>query len=391
MLAHWPPEVRLACLLCRRSLSPQQWEMARELAGAGLDWNYFLRFVEAQKVLPIVSHHACQSLTEMMPPRVCDELRVRAIGYRKRAEAMADELAAILTVLEDAAIVAVPLKGLTLVERIWGDWRLAACDDLDVLVRPNDTQTATETLARCGYRADSKCADGVPRWKLGSDSLWLVRAHGQLPFLIWVDLQTNWWQRRINRSVRTDHLWGQLVGGRFRGANVWYLPDAWNLLTIGLHSLGHLFDSLLCVAELHGLHEVAQEAWPEALRLAGQLGVRPELLLAKEVCDLIMGEHVVERHTVRPLARCLADGPLLVPNSIIARHRLALASRLTIRSKIVYLLTGAFRPQPTDEALIALPPRMRFLYYAIRPIRLAVRYFIHACRGGDTQALRPRD
>ncbi|MBM3334593.1 nucleotidyltransferase family protein [Candidatus Sumerlaeota bacterium] len=232
--------------------------MARELAAANLDWDYFLRFVEPHKALPIVSCHVRQTLSEMIPPRVCDELRLRAIRYGKRAETLSDELAAVLTAFEGAGIAAVPLKGPTLIEHIWGDCRLAACDDLDILVRASDAQTATEVLARCGYHHGKERADGVPRWKLGTSALVVFRDHPMF-FRIWLQLHTPYFLKRcwIGRFGPIEHLWERLRRGRFRGAPVWYLPDDWNLLLIALHSLRHSFVTLLCAAELHGLLETA--------------------------------------------------------------------------------------------------------------------------------------
>ena len=95
MLPHLPPELQLACLLCRRVLSDALCQSARDLVGRGLDWDWFLDVASEHRILPLVSRHLAERLAEMVPARVRSEIGAYVLANSKRAEAMADELAAI--------------------------------------------------------------------------------------------------------------------------------------------------------------------------------------------------------------------------------------------------------------------------------------------------------
>jgi len=375
MLAHLPSGLHFACLLSRPVLSNELCEWARDLARAGLDWDCFLNFVLQQTVFPLVSVHASQALSDVIPPQVRRKLRACALVSSKRSEAMASELVAILTLLGRAGIRAVPLKGPVLIERIWGDSRLSVCQDLDLLVRPDEARRATEILVQRGYRPNDEYLRDFPPWKLASHSLSLLRFH-ELSFPICLDLETTFEYEWFQHTIPADCFWERLERSHFRGVAVWLLPGDWNLVLVGLHALRHLFLRLHWVADVHGLARLCPRPWPKALRLAENMGVREELLLARKVCDVILGEDVVEPEATDPLVRHLAESPFWPPPSRLAEHRLQLAIRRRTRAKIAYLLSGLFRPGPADTALRALPSRLRLAYYIIRPVRLLAKYFI---------------
>jgi hypothetical protein len=375
MLPQLPPELLLACLLYRPVLSDQLCETARNLIRRGLDWNRFLDSVIPHRMFPLVSNHASQALADVTPPRVRSTLRSYAVVNGARADAMANELVAVLTWLEDAGIRAVPLKGPVLIERIWGDCRLMVSHDLDILVRPDDARRAAAILAQHGYRLNDGYLRGFPLWKLGSHSLPLVRSH-ELYFPIRLDLETTLEHDWFKRSALANGFWERLQRRNFRGTSVWLLPDDWIVVLVALHALRHLFQSLHWAGEVYGLMRFCPALRSKASTLAAAMGVREEVQLAQEVCEAILGETMAAPEAMDPLVWRLAYVPFYPPRSRLAEHRLQLAIRRKTRMKIAYILSGLFRPGPGDAALVALPRRWSPTYYLIRPIRLAMKYLV---------------
>lgn len=375
MLAQLPPELHLACLLCRPTLSDAVLESARETVGSGLDWDCFLDFVLWQRIFPLVSQHASGALADAIPPRVRSELRAYAIANGKRADAMANELAAVLLALDNAAIRAVPLKGPVLIERIWGDSRLCVSHDLDILVKADEARRATDVLAKRDYHPDDTYLRGFPSWRFGSHSLPMVRSP-EIAFTMRIDLHTAVASEWIRSPLGADSLWERLQRGEFRGAPIRLLPDDWNLLLVALHALGHSFQALRWAAELHGLMEICGATWPAVLNLAERLRVRDEVVLARKVCDMILGEEIVRPEAASRLLLRLAGGPFGPPPSRLADRRLQVAVRRRMTAKLAYLGSALFRPLPSDVAFLPLPSWLIGAYYLVRPIRLAMKYFL---------------
>jgi hypothetical protein len=376
MLAGLPPESQLGCLLCRAVVLEPVAESARSLVRAGVDWERFLGFAAEQGIFGLLDYHASHTLPDLFPSDIRKRLRATAAVNGRMADELANELVAVLDLLESAGIVAVPFKGPVLIRQIWGDYRLGVYLDLDLLVKPGEARRAAEVLSRRGYISAQARVGVLPAWSQGRDRLELVSPCGRSGYPLRLDLHTRAVPDWIGHPDRADRFWERLQRGEFRGAAIWRLPDDWNLTLVALHALGHLFESLRWVAGFHGLAQVCEGTWPAAQQRAEEIGAGHEVLLARRVCERILDVECAEPTGTDPLVARLAEGPFRPEHNLLERHRLQLALRRTATAKIAYVLSGVFEPRPTDVRVLPLPPLLSPLYFVLRPIRLMAKYFI---------------
>jgi hypothetical protein len=341
MLSHLSSANRLACLLCRPALSENVLEAARSIAGSGVDWDAFFAFVEKEGVFPLIARHAA-AMADIVPVPTRASLLAHTAKLRERSEAMAAELTALLAAFESRGIPAVPVKGPVLAQRIWGDYRLSHSLDLDVLVRREDAPRATEVLLGRGYKTPEHALSRLG-WRLGNWSVVFGRTEGVLfPLVVdlTVALETVW-----IRQSRLRRVWDELERDRFGGREIRVLPDRWSLLLAALHALRHLFHALRWPAVVRGLIALRPEVWEGAVALAGELGLREELILARDVSDAILSEAPVDGGALDPIVRRLAES-MFVPESKWRDAWLQIPIRRRLRSKIAYVLAGALHRKP---------------------------------------------
>lgn len=87
-----------------------------------------------------------------LPADVMDRLERAAVGVAARNMLLAHELAAILRAAAGRGIRCVPLRGLVLAERLYGDITARPMGDLDLLVRREDLSRVTALLETLGFR-----------------------------------------------------------------------------------------------------------------------------------------------------------------------------------------------------------------------------------------------
>lgn len=380
MLEGLAREEQLCCLLCRRSLSDELRERIRDLVSDDFDWNRFVALVTAHRILPLASRHLKETASDLIPADISLTLRANALAMSKRSEMMAEELSRVLALLEDSGIRAVPMKGPVLMERLWGDRRLGDSMDLDVLVSQADHEKATQVLTNEGYVPRAE-APAVPEsFAKGGGPVVLVKDHPTGLQLI-IDLNHTGSEEILTGCMITsDGLWGQLEMTAFMGMQSWTLSDEWNISYLALHVLRHWFTQLHWVAELHNFIHERPNIWPDALECANEAGVHREVAFARRICDLILSEESVSRDQLPAFERQLAEAPFRDHPPEWSWQRLQWACRTGVLEKTVFLLAWPFQPSWIDFQTYPLPRRWHWLYFFLRPFRLARTYIPLAVR-----------
>lgn len=371
MLADLRPEETLCCLLCRSVVSEKTVQAAREVIESGVDWEAFLKYAFRHKVFGFAYHHIAAALNDAVPSDIRLQLKASAVANAKKSEAMGKETASLLAFLADAGVKAVPYKGPVLVERIWGDGNLGAYYDLDIMVPLNALEPAQELLAGRGYAPVSRRTPNLPPGELEREAVPLAREH-EIGFLLPLDLHTRPVPHWIGRPDRADRLWDDLQTVEFRGLRIRVLPDDWNLALLALHVHKHGYLSLHWAAGFYGFLRACPEVWPRALERANEIGARPEVEFARQVCDFVLDEPIAPINNRKRLVLRMAHQPFGQPPYPRKSLRLQMALRRRLGARFAYL----FVPRPIDEGLVRLPSWLRPLHYLVRPIRLLVMYAI---------------
>jgi Uncharacterised nucleotidyltransferase len=137
-----------------------------------------------------------------LAPEAADELlrsRVDASIREHRLHAMALDatLRQVVKALEDSGIPALPIKGTTLADRVYGDTGLRPTMDVDVLVPPAQVGEAVEVLRALGYAAPED-----PPWTGGLPELhYTFESGGAVPARIELHWRVHWAERGFSDEL----------------------------------------------------------------------------------------------------------------------------------------------------------------------------------------------
>jgi hypothetical protein len=289
----------------------------------------------------------------------------------------------LLTVFESHDIPAIPYKGPHLASSVYGNLAYRQFSDLDILVRKRDVPKVRELIMSQGYR---------PLFNLSpvQEAAHLQR-HREFPFQgqengMLVEIQWRIEARYFSFGVDFDYLSPRLEPASLGGKKILTISAPDLLLILCVHSAKHLCPRLgwICdVAELIRRHN--QMDWEEIIKRARSLQGERFLFLGIRLANLLSGvplpKEILERAVSYPKIEAYSlyvrrqlfreDSNLLRTLQDISFH-LSLSERPSDR--IRYILDLAITPTIPDWRFVALPDPLSFLYYLVRPMRLAGKY-----------------
>ncbi len=314
--------------------------------------------------------------------RASAELNQASRGTALRNLHLAGELVSLLELFEANGVPAVPLKGPVLAVVLYGDIALRECRDLDILVGRPDAGRAKELLLSRGYRVESLLEPRSDTMLLGSGYHYpLYRDDGLAVELHWALAP-----REFPYPLDADEVWTRLRPVPLGGRVVYTLGPEDLLLFLCAHGAKHCWwrpQWIRDVAELIG-REGALD-WGTIARRARARGAERMLLLglwlAYDLLDAPVPESLVARARAEPTVRALADdvrarlaATYQVPLEPLRGHLFHLRVRERWRDRARYAWYVVTTPSTSDWRLVRLPASLHFLYYLVRPLRLAVKY-----------------
>jgi len=145
-------ERRLLITCARLELESEHEDRVRELVRGPLDWGSVLFYARLHSVAPLLHHHLKRLAA---PEAIPTDARRRLLALYQRAayqnRVFAAENAAIAEALEHRGVPIIVLKGLPLVELVYGSLAMRPLIDLDLLVHCAVASDADAVLRRCGY------------------------------------------------------------------------------------------------------------------------------------------------------------------------------------------------------------------------------------------------
>ena len=279
-------------------------------------------------------------------------------------------------------IPALPFKGPTLAVLVYGDVGRRPCRDLDILVHGPDLGRAKKLLLSRGYRI---------RWPVRQEHEAaflatqfhhrLVRDDGAIVELHWA-----FGPAEFPCPLDSDEAWSNVQPVRLGARVVHTLGTEDLLLYLCAHGAKHgwaRFEWICDVAQLarreSGLEwdGITARAYARGCERTVLLG----LLLARDLLEAPVPEPLLARAradaTVRSLARLvqsrLFTDPATAEDPWNARvFQLRVLERW--RDRVHFILRLTFTPSLGDWELVRLPAVLSFLYYLIRPVRIAVKF-----------------
>jgi Uncharacterised nucleotidyltransferase len=350
------------------------------IAAGPVDWDAAVRLGIRHGLGPLMHRHL--SRFEMPVPKpAAAALWARAQLVAERNGRRIAELVAIARDLHAQGVPFLPFKGPALAARAYGDVSLREFNDLDLLVAPADVPQARRILEKRGYS---------PRTALDAvrDELWmrsgscyelpLANERGDLVELQW----------RANPDVgipptEEPGWWASAQTHRFEGVDICVMAREEEMLALLVHGSKHSWASIDWLVDVAELTRTPGFPWQRLMALArdhaaerrAALGLR----LAHDLLELPLPDEVAgfaRRARIDAVASGIVASLLksryVQPSPIrVLRAELALCDSWSRR---VARIAGLARPTPGDWQWTRLPRRLAFLYWVLRPARLALKY-----------------
>jgi hypothetical protein len=354
-----PQPERVLWCLSRRTLTQTAKDELSALAH-GLDqagWRHLLALAQMHGVAPLAFQHLAQTdLLGSIPSPIASafkETYIRTLINNRRMQTVFREVAGALTA---AGIPVMPLKGLALAQRYYGDLALRPMTDLDLLVSRQNIPLAASVLRRLGFRAADGMGSPSGFYALTSAVVVYARSHS-------LSIEVHWelFGRQVYRpSLPASAAWSHALDMRVFDQRVRYLHPRDEIWYLCVHAaIEHHLERLIWLVDIAELVDALPASWDwhRFARETSAAGVALPVVAALGYCCAHLGlavpsdalEHLyAAAEAPQELARCVrAQADLLSAEWI----QMAAASVRGPREAAIFL-RGVLAPRrATLEAL----------------------------------------
>lgn len=288
------PEVDLLLSCARTQISRQLSDRIRAAVQKDVDWIAVIRLAMRHDVMPLLYRNLQRVCPDSVPGNIFGPLGVR---YRERAmEAgcRAEELVRILSLFEAQGIPAVPYKGPTLAQRLYGDLSLREFGDLDIMILERDVPRAQDLIRCHGYNfAYLKNADRLAAYVRANRELQFRRFDGKALELHW-----RFAMRQACVGQDPERFLQRLERISLAGAQVPSLPLEVYFLILSMHATKHKWRQLKLICDVAEILGQPGLDWQYVLREADDLGLKRMLavgiLLAEDPLEVVAPAELVQ-------------------------------------------------------------------------------------------------
>lgn len=315
-------EIALLLACTRAHLDPATASRVRELASAVSDWPALVDLAHRHRLVPLLYTHLRAVADDIVPPRAFAVLRDEFTANAARNLALAVELLAVTELLHSQGIRALPYKGPTLAQCIYGSLATRQMKDVDVLVRPADVGRALALLATRGYAPVTRPLPGAGRLGLEYQCVLTRPTDSTIIEVHWSVVP-----RTMAPPVTLDQLWPNRLHTAMLGRTLPSPSHEDMLVILCIHGAKHRWARLewICgVAELlrsKPLDWVKVEVRAERWRATRML--RTGLLLAADLLGAPVPDGVAsmagQDARAVALARSVLDGLFIDEEAIVER------------------------------------------------------------------------
>jgi hypothetical protein len=376
------PEHELLLCMARTRGAQAQAGRAQEVLRGGIDWPAVLMTALDHGVMPLLYKNFPVLGPETAPASFLSDLRALYLANTYRNLSLTRELLNVLAMLESVGVPVVAYKGPVLAMVAYGDTSLRQFSDLDLLVSRLDLGKVKVLLKSEGYGASYTL---TPRQE---------RAHLARTCELGFDLPDPRVYLDVHWRFAADYLGGGpdegLALARRRRVNMGNatapsLDPEDMLLVLCVNGAFHLWSRLLMVCDVAELIETHQGwDWAGLIERARSQGLLRMLLLgvslAAELLEAPVPWEVSGLATRDPAVGALRASvmrglflPKTAEPSLLETSRFQLRALDGRRARVDYCWIRSVAPTVQDWQWVRLPDSLYFLYYLLRPLRLAVQ------------------
>ena len=375
------PEDELLICVSRPSLAVARIEQLHSLLRRELDWEYLLTSAHNHSLIPLLHFHIRSMAAEAVPAHALSQLQSDNQRNTKHSLLLTGELLKQLAFLEASGVKAIPFKGPVLAVTAYGDLTLRQFSDLDILVHKQDFPRVKQLLITRGFRPNPELTKNQEAALLRFDC---ARNFDNEKGVV-LDVHWSFTPRYFSLQWETNRLWDRLASITIGNRQLPSLSCEDLLLSLCLHGFTHFWERLGWICDVAGLIDRNSIDWKLVLQSAGELGsqriVSVGLLLANRLLGTELPGEVVRMIRSDGTAVAIAErfqqklfAQKNESRSLLQSAMLHASMRERMRDRFRSCVCLATTPRVFDWMSISVPDHLFFLYYPLRPIRLAGKY-----------------
>jgi hypothetical protein len=368
-------EDELCLLLARGRVTPEERTRVLQLLASPLQWPLVLERALSHQVYPLMYRNLRELDFTGVPEQVRAELKGLFLANALRNQLQSEELSRLLGLFAQAGIRAVTLKGVALAQSLYDDVAARVCGDIDILVPPASVAQAIDLLLNSGYRteaSDPYLSKLALRHGRHFNLVREGRGASSVLELHWILVQHS-----SKDKEAVNDLWAEARPQTFFGAPAFALSPDWQMLYLSMHAADHDWQMLKWLVDIHDTVLRGEVDWQKAAEKAERFELSRMVLQSLAVTSLLLGTKLPANFLSSDLPermRIFPQTPLPEnsPETTLAFRHLRVLTRPV--DKLRYFATSVFAPKSTDLEWVRLPRHLGFLYYLIRPLRLAGKW-----------------
>ena len=294
---------------------------------------------------------------------------------------LARELIRILNRLDSLGIEALPYKGVTLAEVMYGDMAVRQAGDIDLLIRPQDLARIKEGVRELEYRPQVQLSEAENRAYLASGYECAFDSPLGRNLL---ELQWAIQPRFYAVEMKIESLFQRAVTITIAGRAMKTPSPDDQLLILSVHAAKHVWGRLIWLCDIARIMQRPELNWELVQAQADTLGIarilRVTLLLANRLLGTPIPESMKASSLADRRAAAVADevqaqivGGTSSDVESVGYFRLMMRLRERRGDRMRFVQRLVFTPGPNEWKAIRLPAPLFPLYRLVRLSRLAAR------------------
>jgi hypothetical protein len=355
-------------------------DRVRQSALKPVSWKSILDLAARHGTLQLL-HQALTNRLEQVPADTLLLLKQRHQINLHKSLFLARELIRILDRLAQLGIEAMPYKGVTLAEQMYGDISLRPAGDIDLLIRPEDLSRIKQAVGELGYTPHEHFSAAEERAYLqsGYECAFDSQAGRNLLELQWA-IQPHFYA--VDYDMKA--LFGRAVTVTVAGHTMRTPSPEDQLLILSVHAAKHVWGRMIWLCDIAHILQLPTLNWKWIGDQATALGIarilRVTLLLTNRFLGsplpaLLDANLAADQQAVRLAEKVAAQ--IISGNSCdvesLAYFRLMMHLRERGADQIRFLQRLALTPGPGEWQAVRLPAPLFPLYRLVRLSRLAAR------------------
>ncbi|GAB4522997.1 MAG: hypothetical protein Tsb0014_00060 [Pleurocapsa sp.] len=387
------PEIELLLCCSRTKLTPKIQKQIRALVEQEIDWQYLMQLAAQHGLMPLLFNSLNTTCPTAVPTEILAGLRSVFQRVARRNLFLTAELLKILKIFRDNEIDAIPFKGPTLTASAYGNMALRQFCDLDVLIRKEHCEKATQILVDLGFNLPDKIAQAENR-PYFQNSYFLESTEYQGSYDLYhpkngVQFEMHWslTTKAFPFPPTFQYFWENNEPVRLAGQEVPRFTKETLLIYLCVHASKpkHTWSELKWICDLAELIQSYPDLdWDKVNKQAKIWGCDRAVFLGLSLAQDLLGvqlpkniiSEIAKDQTVAALKaqvkEYIFDKPLKETEEYIFQFKI----RSNFCDRISYLINLLFTPTTNEWEYIQLPKSLSFLYYFVRPYRL-MREFLH--------------